>query len=107
MWRGASALRTEWGSHRRCSGFFILKMFLIREHFIQYAHIIASAGPCIGLHTFVGQMSSSKGLALKFLMVAIPNIRMRVEHGQAKGVHHSHSHEVMPRPSLTPPKGGN
>lgn len=67
------------GAVTRHSGFFILKMFLIRKHFIQHAHIIASAGPRVGLHTFVGQMSSSKSLALKFLMVAIPNITMRVD----------------------------
>lgn len=57
-------------------GSFVLKMFVIREHLIQHAHVVASAGLCVSLGVCVGQRASSKGLASKFLMVVISNVRM-------------------------------
>lgn len=67
--------------HATCC--FVLKVFVIRECLIQPAHVVASAGPCMGLGVCGGQIASSKGLASKFLMVVITNIKMIARGGGA------------------------
>lgn len=70
-------------------------MFLIRERLIQHAHVVASVGPCVVLGTCVGQIASSKGLASKFLIVVIINLRMIAWGGQAKEGHCKFSYKVV------------
>lgn len=96
------------GQSREMLGLFCFEdVFDFRDRFIQHAHIIASAGLCVGLHAFVGQMASNKGSASKFLRVAVPNIRMRVRQGRAMEGHWEFIHKMTLRKSFTPPKGGN
>lgn len=76
----ANALHAEQGSHGGHSrkGRFCFEDvcdLVIREHLIQHAHVVASAGLCVSLGVCVGQRASSEGLASKFLMVVISNVR--------------------------------
>lgn len=87
-------------------GCFVLKMFLIRECLIQHGHVVASAGLYVGLGMCVGQIASSKGLASKFLMVVITNIRMIAWGGRPRKDAGNSSHGMTMRWSFTPPKGG-